>query len=144
MQLEKVKINTYPFFKGPTLADFMFIVVKYLLTHLDHLMSHVLDLGDSLEEKWTIMCYHITECTTYLEWRANCIFSYQGFTSPWAREKLAASCAGISRVCTPCTSAVAQAEGGLRDGVILSRSHPTFRSTPWLDANLDPQVFIGC
>lgn len=43
----------------------MFIVVKYLLTGLDHLMSHVLDLCDSLEKKQTIMCHRITACSTY-------------------------------------------------------------------------------
>lgn len=52
--------TTHPFFKGPALADFMFVVVKYLLARFDHLMSHVLDLCDSLEKKQTIMCHRIT------------------------------------------------------------------------------------
>lgn len=44
------KAETYPFFKGPAFADFMFVVVEHFLSYLDHLVPHVLDLGHSLQK----------------------------------------------------------------------------------------------
>lgn len=44
------KQDTYPFLKGPALADFMFIVVEHFLPNLDHLVAHVLDLCHSLHK----------------------------------------------------------------------------------------------
>lgn len=44
------KAETYPFFKGPAFADFMFVVVEHFLSNLDHLVPHVLDLGHSLHK----------------------------------------------------------------------------------------------
>lgn len=42
------KQDAYPFLKGPTLADFMFIVVEHFLPDLDNLVAHILDLCHSL------------------------------------------------------------------------------------------------
>lgn len=44
------KQDTYPFLKGPTLADFMFVVVEHFLPDLDHLVAHILDLCHSLHK----------------------------------------------------------------------------------------------
>lgn len=44
------KHDTYPFLKGPALADFMFVVVEQFLPNLDHLVAHILDLGHPLHK----------------------------------------------------------------------------------------------
>ena len=44
------KLDTYPFFKGPTLADFMLVVVEQFLSSLYHLVAHILYLGHSLHK----------------------------------------------------------------------------------------------
>lgn len=44
------KTNTYPFLKGPALADFMFIVVEHFLPNLDDLVPHVLNLCHPLRK----------------------------------------------------------------------------------------------
>lgn len=44
------KQDTYPFLKGPALADFMFVVVEHFLPNLDHLVAHILDLRHSLHK----------------------------------------------------------------------------------------------
>lgn len=40
--------RTYRFFKGPALADFMFVVVEQFLANLNHLMTHVFNLSHPL------------------------------------------------------------------------------------------------
>lgn len=42
--------RTYRFFKGPALADFMFVVVEQFLANLNHLMTHVFNLSHPLSK----------------------------------------------------------------------------------------------
>lgn len=47
---KSVENRTYRFFKGPALADFMFVVVEQFLADLNHLMTHVFNLGHPLRK----------------------------------------------------------------------------------------------
>lgn len=50
MLTKGVENRTYCFFKGPTLADFMFVVVEQFLPNLNHLMTHVFNLSHPLRK----------------------------------------------------------------------------------------------
>lgn len=60
--------GTYPFFKGPSLADFMFIVVEHFLPNLNHFVAHVFNFRHSLHEETRrlSLCWEIT-CNVTLQ-----------------------------------------------------------------------------
>ena len=47
-KVKREPFTTYPFFKGPSLADFVFVVVEVLLSGFGDFVTHVLDLRHSL------------------------------------------------------------------------------------------------
>lgn len=47
------RMKTYPFLKGPALADFVLVVVEHFLPDLNHLVAHVFNFCHPLNEKHT-------------------------------------------------------------------------------------------
>lgn len=131
---------TYPLFKCPALADFVFIVVEYLLPSLDHFVPHVLDLRHSLKGE----TYRPDQ--SHREEENNLSRLMSSYTKglrhhDFDRNKRVVVSRTV-RYAHPVNQLWTEPWCWVRGRCHSSRSRPTFSPCPLLEANPDPQ--LGC